>query len=63
MHPACWTARRAIDALRERGELENTFIIFTVDHGDMMGDLVVRKESQRYSPNDPRYDEYVRNEE
>jgi len=29
---------RVIQALRERGELDNTLIIFTADHGDMMGD-------------------------
>ena len=29
---------RVIEALRQRGELENTLIVFTADHGDMMGD-------------------------
>jgi len=29
---------RVIQALKHRGELENTLIIFTADHGDMMGD-------------------------
>jgi len=29
---------RVIEALQRRGELENTLIIFTADHGDMMGD-------------------------
>lgn len=29
---------RVIKALEERGELENTLIIYTSDHGDMMGD-------------------------
>ncbi len=29
---------RVVEALRERGELENTLIFFTSDHGDMMGD-------------------------
>lgn len=29
---------RVIKALEERGELENTLILYTSDHGDMMGD-------------------------
>jgi arylsulfatase A-like enzyme len=29
---------RILDALRKRGDLENTFILFTSDHGDVMGD-------------------------
>jgi choline-sulfatase len=29
---------RVIQALKERGDFENTLIIFTADHGDMMGD-------------------------
>jgi arylsulfatase A-like enzyme len=29
---------RVLDALKNRGELENTLILFTSDHGDMMGD-------------------------
>jgi arylsulfatase len=35
---------RILDALEQRGELENTLILFTADHGDMMGDhLLYRK--------------------
>ena len=29
---------RFLDAVEEKGLLENTIIIFTTDHGDMMGD-------------------------
>jgi arylsulfatase len=29
---------RVLQALQERGDLENTLILFTCDHGDMMGD-------------------------
>jgi len=29
---------RVLEALEKRGELENTLIIYTADHGDMMGD-------------------------
>jgi arylsulfatase len=29
---------QVLQALKERGELENTLILFTCDHGDMMGD-------------------------
>jgi arylsulfatase A-like enzyme len=29
---------RVIEALKKRGELENTLIVYTADHGDMMGD-------------------------
>ncbi len=29
---------RVIEALRKRGEIENTLIVYTSDHGDMMGD-------------------------
>lgn len=35
---------RMLDALKKRGDLENTLILFTSDHGDVMGDhLLYRK--------------------
>ncbi len=39
---------RVLKALRERGELENTLIIFTADHGDMMGDNHIWRKCKPY---------------
>ena len=39
---------RVIQSLRERGELENTLIIFTADHGDMMGDHHIWRKCKPY---------------
>ncbi|MFC2123574.1 arylsulfatase [Bacteroidota bacterium] len=39
---------RIIEALRQRGELENTLILFTSDHGDMMGDQHMWRKTYAY---------------
>ena len=39
---------RVIEALKERGELENTLIIYTSDHGDMMGDQYMYRKCRPY---------------
>jgi len=39
---------RVIKALEERGELENTLILFTCDHGDMMGDNLLWRKCYAY---------------
>ena len=40
---------RVLDALEEAGRLDNTFIIFTADHGEMLGDHGLRgKEEHHY---------------
>lgn len=39
---------RVIKALRERGELENTLIIFFSDHGDTMGDHYTWRKCRPY---------------
>jgi len=41
---------RIIEALRETGELEHTFVLFTSDHGEMLGDLGA---FQKFLPYDP----------
>lgn len=37
-----------IEALKKRGELENTLIIYTSDHGDMMGDNHIWRKCRPY---------------
>ena len=39
---------RVIAALKARGELENTLIIYTADHGDMMGDNYIWRKCRPY---------------
>jgi arylsulfatase A-like enzyme len=39
-----------LDVLDERGELENTIILFTSDHGDMMGDHHLWRKVYPYEP-------------
>ncbi|MEN8231005.1 MAG: sulfatase/phosphatase domain-containing protein, partial [Bacteroidota bacterium] len=39
---------RVIEALGKRGELDNTIILFTADHGDMMGDHYMWRKCKPY---------------
>lgn len=39
---------RVLEALGKRGELENTLIIYTADHGDMMGDQHMWRKCRPY---------------
>ncbi len=39
---------RVLEALEKRGELENTLIIYTADHGDMMGDQHMWRKCRPY---------------
>ena len=39
-----------LDKLRERGELENTLVIFSSDHGEMLGDHNLWGKTQPYQP-------------
>ncbi len=39
---------RVLEALEKRGELENTLIIYTADHGDMMGDHHMWRKCRAY---------------
>ena len=39
-----------LDALRDRGELDNTWIIYTSDHGEMMGEHRLVKKMVFYDP-------------
>jgi arylsulfatase A-like enzyme len=39
---------RVLEALKERGELENTLILYTSDHGDMLGDQYMWRKCRPY---------------
>ncbi|MFP4029483.1 MAG: sulfatase [Candidatus Brocadiia bacterium] len=39
-----------MDVLEERGELEDTYIMFTSDHGEMLGDLEMWMKKQPFEP-------------
>lgn len=39
---------RVLEALEKRGDLENTLIIYTADHGDMMGDHYMWRKCRPY---------------
>ncbi len=41
---------RVIKALKKRGEYKNTLILFTSDHGDMMGDQHLWRKTYPYEP-------------
>ena len=41
---------RLVDALEEQGALENTLVIYTSDHGEMLGDFRMRGKSNFYEP-------------
>lgn len=41
---------RILDALEERGQLENTLILYTSDHGDMTGDQNLWRKTYAYEP-------------
>jgi len=42
--------RKIIEALRETGELDNTWIVYTSDHGEMMGEHRMVKKMVFYDP-------------
>jgi len=42
--------RKIIEALRERGELDNTWIVYCSDHGEMMGEHRMVKKMVFYDP-------------
>jgi choline-sulfatase len=41
---------RMLDALQQRGWLNNTLVLFTSDHGDMLGDHFLWRKSYAYEP-------------
>lgn len=41
---------RVINALKKRGDYDNTLILFTSDHGDMMGDHHLWRKTYAYEP-------------